>query len=55
MEGSQRQAPGHGDVRQGRGEESEATAGVRGAEEHGVGLSGLRETFGDGVGVQIPW
>ena len=37
-----------------RVEESEATEGGRGTEEHGSGVSGLWETFGGSVGVQIP-
>ena len=49
MEVSQWQAPGHGDVHHGGGEEAEVMAGGRGTEEHGGGLSGLREKFGGGV------
>ena len=55
MEGSQRQVSGHGDVLQGRGEDLEAMAGGRGTEEHGGDLSGLWETFGNGVISQINW
>ena len=54
MEGNQWKEPGHGDVLQGVGEESEETAGGRDMEEQGGGLSGLWETFGYSVGVQIP-
>ena len=57
MEGAQRQAPGHGDVLQGIGEESEATVGGIYKEEDSSGLLGLWETIGDGVRVQttLPW
>ena len=38
-----------------RGEELEAMGGGRGTDEHVSGLLGLWETFGGGVGFQIPW
>ena len=53
MEGDQSQAPSHGYVRQGIGEEPGATTGGRDAEDHNSGLSGLWETFGGGVRVKI--
>ena len=55
MEGAQRQAPGHVDVRQNIGEELEVTTLGRVMEDHGGDLSGLHVTFAGGVGVQIPW
>ena len=55
MEGNQWKEPGNGDVLQGVEEESEETAGGRDMEEQGGGLSGLWETFGYSVLVQIPW
>ena len=51
MEGVQWKAPDHRNVRKGGGAEAEAKAGEIGTEDHIGGLSGLRETFGDGVGV----
>ena len=54
MEGSQCQAPGHGDVLQGVGSEAEATAEGRGKEENYGVISGLMETFGGGGIVQVP-
>ena len=47
--------PGHRDVRQGIGEDDEAVKELRGSDEHGSGLLGIQETFGDGDGVKIPW
>ena len=38
---------GHGDVRQWIGEEAEAVAGRRGADDHRGGLSCLQEIFED--------
>ena len=49
MERAKCQEPGHGDVLQGRGDESEATTGGRGAEVDGGGLSGVWKTIIDGV------
>ena len=40
---------------QGVGTEAEATAVLRGIEEHDGGLPGLQESFGGGVIIQIPW
>ena len=55
MEGAQWKAPSHGDVRQGGGKEAEDKAGVIGSEDHYGCLLGLRETFGGGVIIYIPW
>ena len=55
MEGAQWKAPSHGDVRQGVGKEAEDTAGGICAEDNYGGLSGLREIFGGGVIIYIPW
>ena len=53
--GVERGTLGHGDVRQGIREADEATPRRRGADDHGGVLLSLRETFGDGDGIQIPW
>ena len=42
-------------ARVGGGVGVEATAGGIGKEDHDIGLSGLRYTFGGGGRVQIPW
>ena len=55
MVGVEQEAPGHGDVRQGRREAAEEVVEGIGAAEHAGGLYSLRETFGYGDGIQIPW
>ena len=55
MEGAQWKAPSHGDVCQGGGKEAEDKAGLIVAEDHYGCLLGLRETFGGGVIIYIPW
>ena len=49
------QAPRHVNVIQGGGAKAEAMTVGRGVEDHDIGLSGLLDTFGGGVIVQIPW
>ena len=55
MEVVKRVPPGHSNVRQVNKKKSEVVVGVRGAEEHGGGLLGLRYTFGDSGVIKTPW